>query len=187
MKTNDSGLVTTTLLVLAGFALTAPTPQNLISATVSDVDMRRWELPSNIKYLHLPQNVEVEINNGDGDGNTTVIKGSGNGSGNGSHKKGKGSKSQREQHRRALTKVQNNGDGSGNSGISSVSINKNAGNNAHNTDSHNRADSHNSHDSHNNQVSTSIDVPIFRRSKMPFDLKLVTVAFASRSRIWARI
>lgn len=76
MKTNNSGLVATTLLVLAGFALTAPTPQNPISATVSDVDMRRWELPSNIKYLHLPQNVEVEINNGDGDGNTTVIKGS---------------------------------------------------------------------------------------------------------------
>lgn len=59
----------------------------------------------------------------------------------------------------------NNGDGSGNSGDASISINKNVGNDAHNTDSHNRKDSHDKQDSHNNQVSTSIDVPIFRRSQ----------------------
>lgn len=180
MKTSHSTLVAATFVALASVALTAPT------------NMPRWELPSNIKDLHLPDSVTFDpeintgtettttntVNNGDGDGNSGGDNTSNKNSGNGSHNNGK---KQRRQRRRTKTggakSVQNDGDGDNNGddedstsqlnqgdgddnhGSSQVTVNKDDGNNAHNTDSHN------SEDSHNNDISTQLDIPIFRRTR----------------------
>lgn len=120
------------------------------------------------------------INNGDGDNNSgsssvTVNKGDGNNSHNTDSHTTQDSHNSQDSHNNQVstsievpvfkrTTVVNNGDGDNNSGSSSVSLNKDVGNDAYNTDSHNTQDSHNSQDSHNNQVSTSAEIPIFKRT-----------------------
>ena len=177
MKTNNSTLVVSTLMALAGVAMTAPTPYTPQTPNLPTPATRRWELPSNIKDLDLPDSININtgtqtntntntntentnmVNNGDGNGNSGGVNTSNRNSGNGSNN----SKASKSRRRRNL--VVNNGDGNANSGKASVVVNKNAGNNAHNTDSHNSVDSHDTTDSHNNQVSTDIDIPpIWRRT-----------------------